>query len=160
TVRRRAIEIVGITALLLVLVPLIASLIPEPGSGSRTSRASNPFSDQRQANPYWGFQDQLDTSVRGDLGDEVVMRVQAPAPDLWRGTTYDHWAGRTWTKTTSPPRGFPGYGDVVVRPAVGDPATPPGSADFTQVVTVEKAGSDLVFGAYRASEVAMDEPAT
>ena len=46
---------------------------------------------------YPGFSETLDTSVRGDLGDEIVMRVRAPEPAFWRGQTFTDFDGRTWT---------------------------------------------------------------
>jgi transglutaminase-like putative cysteine protease len=38
----------------------------------------------------------MDTSVRGDLSDEVVMRVRAPEADFWRGQTFSRFDGRRW----------------------------------------------------------------
>ena len=46
---------------------------------------------------YPGFTETLDTSVRGDLGDQLVMRVRAPEPAFWRGQTFTEFDGRTWT---------------------------------------------------------------
>ena len=37
---------------------------------------------------YVGFSETMDTAVRGDLGDDVVMRVRAPEPAFWRGQTF------------------------------------------------------------------------
>ena len=49
-----------------------------------------------QAGGYTGFAETMDTSVRGDLSDEIVMRVRAPAPDYWRGQTFARFDGRRW----------------------------------------------------------------
>ncbi len=49
-----------------------------------------------QPGGYNGFASSMDTSVRGALGDEVVMRVRAPAADFWRGQTFSLFDGRTW----------------------------------------------------------------
>ncbi|HTW97268.1 MAG TPA: transglutaminaseTgpA domain-containing protein, partial [Acidimicrobiales bacterium] len=46
---------------------------------------------------YSGFADSLDTALRADLGDEVVMRVRATRPDYLEALTYDEWSGTTWT---------------------------------------------------------------
>jgi len=145
-----------IAVLLLVLVPLLAMVIPQPNQG-RPNRLGDLFADQRQATPYWGFEDRLDTSTRGKLNDEVVMRVQADAPDYWRGTSFDAWDGRTWTRTGDLPTRPSRSTTVIVRPSSTDIR---GGTPFRQVFTIEKSGSDLVFGAYRMAEVEMAEPAT
>ena len=49
-----------------------------------------------QAGGYTGFASSMDTSVRGELSDEVVMRVRAPAADFWRGQTFTEFDGRRW----------------------------------------------------------------
>ncbi|MEZ5295814.1 MAG: transglutaminaseTgpA domain-containing protein [Ilumatobacteraceae bacterium] len=38
----------------------------------------------------------MDTSVRGALSDDIVMRVRAPEPAFWRGQTFDTFDGRRW----------------------------------------------------------------
>ena len=49
-----------------------------------------------QAGGYTGFASSMDTSVRGDLSDQIVMRVRAPEADFWRGQTFGRFDGRTW----------------------------------------------------------------
>jgi transglutaminase-like putative cysteine protease len=49
-----------------------------------------------QAGGYVGFSETMDTSVRGELGDDVVMRVRAPEPAFWRGQTFSRFDGRRW----------------------------------------------------------------
>jgi transglutaminase-like putative cysteine protease len=49
-----------------------------------------------QAGGYVGFSETMDTSVRGALGDDVVMRVRAPEPAFWRGQTFSRFDGRRW----------------------------------------------------------------
>ena len=49
-----------------------------------------------QPGGYVGFSETMDTSVRGDLSDDVVMRVRAPEPAFWRGQTFDTFDGRRW----------------------------------------------------------------
>ena len=39
----------------------------------------------------------MDTSLRGELGDEIVLRVKAPFADYWRGQTYSEFDGTTWS---------------------------------------------------------------
>ena len=38
----------------------------------------------------------MDTSVRGAMSDEIVMRVRAPQADFWRGQTFATFDGRRW----------------------------------------------------------------
>ncbi|HEV2361922.1 MAG TPA: transglutaminaseTgpA domain-containing protein, partial [Acidimicrobiales bacterium] len=49
---------------------------------------------------FAGFAGPLDTALRGDLGNQVVLRVRATIPGYFVGATYDHWDGESWA--TSP----------------------------------------------------------
>jgi transglutaminase-like putative cysteine protease len=62
--------------------------------GSATSDGDR--SPAGQPGGYVGFSETMDTSVRGELGDEVVMRVRAPEPAFWRGQTFSRFDGRRW----------------------------------------------------------------
>jgi hypothetical protein len=155
--RRGVGELLVIAAVLLVVVPLLAALVPNISAG-RASRLGDLLGrDEQQSTPYWGFDDQLDTSRRGELSDEVVMRVQAEAPDYWRGATYDEWDGRVWKRSTTGARTRSRTGHLRLAPALGDAPTGAGQP-FTQVVTIEREGSDLVFGAYRPAEADVAVP--
>ena len=93
--------------------------VPTPGGiagpdgevRAATDAATEPGSDRApagQAGGYTGFAETMDTSVRGDLGDEVVMRVRAPEADFWRGQTFSEFDGRRWyadAQIGSPRRG-------------------------------------------------------
>ena len=46
---------------------------------------------------FYGFDDQLDLRVRGDLNDALVMRVRASAPAMWKGILFADYDGVTWT---------------------------------------------------------------
>jgi transglutaminase-like putative cysteine protease len=58
------------------------------GSGSRASGSS-----------YYGFDNRMDLSVRGDLPDELVMRVRSPAPAMWKGIVFERYDGESWEGT-------------------------------------------------------------
>jgi transglutaminase-like putative cysteine protease len=107
---------------------------------------------------YPGFTETLDTSVRGDLGDDIVMRVRAPEPAFWRGQTFTEFDGRTWT--VSPELGRPRSGPMIaVPPTVGDAlgsAVP--SRQLVQTYFVETDLPNIVFAAYRADRVIFDGP--
>lgn len=99
----------------------------------------------------------MDTSVRGDLGDDVVMRVRATAPDYWRGQTFARFDGRTWFADTDP-------GDLREGPQIEVPA---GRGDirfaddvvveeFVQTFFLETDMPNVVFHAYRPTRVVVD----
>lgn len=125
--------------------------------GTPTAQSGSIFGGEGDgAQPYWGFTDQMDTGNRGDLGDEVVMRVQATAPSFWRGQTFDEWDGRVWRRSER--------SDVVARSlnANDDGTTTIGASGemvgevLTQTFTLEQDGSDVVFGA--PDIVSIDHP--
>lgn len=45
---------------------------------------------------FYGFDDELDLRVRGDLNDALVMRVRASAPAMWKGILFDEYDGVRW----------------------------------------------------------------
>ena len=105
---------------------------------------------------YPGFTESLDTSMRGDLGDEVVMRVRAPEPAFWRGQTFSDFDGRVWT--VSPDVGTRRDGPVIdVPPTLGDQsgAGLP-TEELTQTYYVETAQPNIVFAAARPTRVVFD----
>ena len=105
---------------------------------------------------YPGFTETLDTSVRGDLGSEIVMRVRAPEPAFWRGQTFTEFDGRTWT--VSPDLGQRQDGPViVVQPTLGDAVgTDVPSDEFVQTYFVEQDLPNIVFAAPRTVQVIFD----
>lgn len=52
---------------------------------------------------YFGFSDTMDLRVRGDLSDELVMRVRSSAPSFWRGVIFDSYDGTRWTGDQTDP---------------------------------------------------------
>jgi protein-glutamine gamma-glutamyltransferase len=64
-------------------------IVTPGGSGRPTSRSSG--------GSYYGLSERMDLSVRGDLTDQLVMRVRASAPALWRGAVFDRYDGAAWT---------------------------------------------------------------
>ncbi len=109
-----------------------------------------------QAGGYPGFSDTLDTAVRGDLGDEVVMRVRAPEPAFWRGQIFTEFDGRTWRVT--PERGDLVQGPQIrVPPTIGDrPAPGTATDEFVQTFTVESDLPNVIFAAGRPETVIFD----
>ncbi len=108
---------------------------------------------------YPGFTETLDTSIRGDLGDEIVMRVRAPEPAFWRGQTFTEFDGRTWT--VSPEIGQRADGPIIeVPPTLGDPtgggAAGIGIEQFVQTYFIETDLPNLVYAASRPTQVIFD----
>jgi transglutaminase-like putative cysteine protease len=105
---------------------------------------------------YPGFTESLDTSVRGDLGDEIVMRVRAPEPAFWRGQTFSEFDGRVWT--VSPDTGPRRDGPIIdVPPTIGDAsAAQVPTEELTQTYYVETALPNVVFAAARPRQVVFD----
>jgi protein-glutamine gamma-glutamyltransferase len=64
--------------------------ILNPGfSGNPTSRSNLAA--------YYGFGTQVDLRVRGDLPDELVMRVRGSAPAMRRALAFDRYDGTRWS---------------------------------------------------------------
>jgi hypothetical protein len=64
--------------------------IANPGFGSDPTARSSGGS-------YFGFSDTMDLRVRGDLSDQLVMRVRASSPAMWRGIIFERYDGTVWT---------------------------------------------------------------
>ncbi len=150
-------------------LPALSSGAPRVGSpgGLAAPDGSSPPPADGDATPgdrgsignvvgYPGFTESLDTSVRGDLGDDLVMRVRAPEPAFWRGQTFTEFDGRTWT--VSPELGDPRTGPVIdVPPTVGDAlGTAVPTAELVQTYYVEQDLPNVVFAAARPVQVVID----
>lgn len=64
--------------------------ILNPGFGGDPAARSN-------GTGFYGFDSRMDLRVRGDLSDELVMRVRASAPAMWRGLIFDTYDGISWS---------------------------------------------------------------
>ena len=133
------------------------ALVGPDGSRSPTSNGAPTRGTIGRTAGYPGFSTTLDTAVRGDLGDDVVMRVRAPEPAFWRGQTFSEFDGRVWSvsedtldRKIDGPR-------IDVFPTIGD-----GAADgapfeeFVQTFYVEADLPNLVFAATVADTVIFD----
>ncbi|MGH9133357.1 MAG: transglutaminaseTgpA domain-containing protein, partial [Ilumatobacteraceae bacterium] len=109
-----------------------------------------------QLGGYPGFAESLDTSMRGQFGDDVVMRVRAPEPDFWRGQTFGEFDGRFWYADSELGRAVDGP-DIGVPRALGDVdwASVPTSR-FVQTYFVEIDQPNVLFAAYRPTRVIFD----
>jgi len=134
--------------------------------GSTATPDNSDSPDSRDSNPdrgsignvvgYPGFTETLDTSVRGELGDQIVMRVRAPEPAFWRGQTFTEFDGRKWTVSTD--IGQRQDGPVIdVQPTVGDAlGSLVPSDELVQTYFVEQDHPNVVFAASRPVQVIFD----
>ena len=128
----------------------------DPSSGGSSTRGAIG-----QAGGYPGFSSTLDTAVRGDLGDDIVMRVRAPEPAFWRGQTFTNFDGRRWTvsedtlaRTVEGPR-------IDIFPTIGDrTAEDAPTEEFVQTFYVETDLPNIVFAATRAETLVFDGSVT
>lgn len=105
---------------------------------------------------YPGFSPTMDISLRGDLGDAVVLRVRSPYPDFWRGQTFTDFDGRSWTVDADTGRRTDGP-DHALAPAFGD--VPLGNDDeLIQTFYAEMDLPNIVFAATRAKRVLLEAP--
>ena len=105
---------------------------------------------------YLGFAGDLDTAVRGKLGDQVVMEVRAAVPTFWVGETFDQWTGQSWTSTITRSTTMTG-GSPYSLPLQ------PGSdlrlgADDLQTFYVKDATANLIFHADNAQQLWFPAP--
>ncbi len=120
---------------------------PLQGGGSRTGAG---------AGGYPGFSNTMDTSLRGDLGDQVVMRVRAPAPDFWRGQTFSRFDGKSWYVEQYPSGDGNDGPDHRIPQAEGDLYDLTVEPDFTQTFYVEADMPNILFAAPQALRVIID----
>jgi transglutaminase-like putative cysteine protease len=91
-------------------------------------------------------QNSLDTTVRPNLGNEVVMTVTASRPAFWRGETFDQWNGSSWTRSDEGYAALPRVGEsAVVSPTVATPTS--GGRLLTQTFHLEASYADVLFAA-------------
>jgi transglutaminase-like putative cysteine protease len=100
---------------------------------------------------YPGFSASVDLRARGLLSDEVVLRVRAPQPALWRGLAYDTYDGTTWTVSDERVLSIPRTHDSFDLASESPTLLPTRSVLATFYVQAEM--PNVVFGAYRAEEV-------
>src|SRR6185437_8925427 len=99
---------------------------------------------------YLGFAKTLDTALRGQLSDQLVMQVRADRPSYWVGETFDTWLGESWVEPNPGSQPLREGSPLSLPPAVGS-----SYAGVPDLQTFYVAGStaDLVFHAESASEL-------
>jgi len=126
------------------------SLAGDSGTATQLSRAGSPASRIRVGG-YLGFADSLNTALRGDLGNTLVMEVRAQRPSYWVGETFDTWQGQSWTESKPVPRRPLRETSPFDLPIpLGD--VPFGQSDL-QTFYISSATANLVFHAESANEL-------
>lgn len=155
--RRQA---VTAAAVLLVVAPValqlaytITPLVPPVAAAIS---AGEPEGPRLEAHP--GLDGGLDVGAPVDLSDDVVLRVRTDQPRYWRGTTYDEWDGRSWSSRLTPtPLSLTGLSADL--PSIEDERSVRAALDLPQPSTVtqqfstERAGLDVLLGAWRIESV-------
>jgi protein-glutamine gamma-glutamyltransferase len=130
-------------------VPDFHGQVVNPGLEASGDGDVAPFSP----NAYPGFGGRVDLRSRGQLSDRLVMRVRSPQPALWRGQAFDVYDGLGWVASDEETRSPLSWGE---GPATMPPASEPSTAPTTRMVQtfyVESQEPNVVFGAYRPSEI-------
>ncbi|HEX9260821.1 MAG TPA: transglutaminaseTgpA domain-containing protein, partial [Acidimicrobiales bacterium] len=133
-----------------------ALVVPDQGGGGGGGGGSSdrPRSGQGTIG-YFAFAESFDTSVRGRPDRTVVMRVRAPAPDFWRGQTFEQWDGRRWTVAEEQGQLEPGP-VINVGSLEGDPSLRLPGDELVQTYYIEQRMPNLVFSAYRPERLFID----
>ena len=125
------------------------ALAGDSGTPAQLSRAGSTSSRTRVGG-YLGFAASLNTALRGDLGDTLVLQVRAQRPSYWVGETFDTWHGQSWTESHPATKPLRGGSPFVLPLSAG--AVPLGQPDL-QTFYVASSTADLVFHAESADEL-------
>jgi transglutaminase-like putative cysteine protease len=137
----------------------ISSRVAVPGFGA-SGRVVNPGLPSAPGTPgtaylpdaYPGFGAGLNLTARGQLSDQVVLKVRTTQPEFWRAQAYDRFDGTTWTdsNTTTTSVGS------ATGPPMSMPDTAPAGVATRQVIQtfyVQKTQPNAVFAAYAPTEL-------
>ncbi len=124
-------------------------LAGDAGTPALLSRAGSPSSPIRVGG-YLGFANSLNTALRGNLGNTLVMQVRAQRPSYWVGETFDTWTGQSWSRSATASRPLRLSSPFVLPVPQGD--VPLGEGDL-QTFYVESPTADLFFHADSADEL-------
>src|SRR5439155_24992319 len=107
------------------------------------------------ADAYPGFSDAMDLRARGQLSDQIVFRVRADQPALWRAEAFDTFDGQVWTESTSRDRELSTTWEEAqqVPPGPFDPPAGPGTRQLVQTFYLATNEPNVVFGAARMDTV-------
>lgn len=118
-----------------------------PGGGESDVGSSEAF----DPDTYFGYGEALNLRVRGQLSEDLVMRVRAPRPSLYRAQAYDVYSDGRWTSSDSELEELTagGLGSI----AIPSPQGAVHGEELVQTFYVERELPNIVFHAYRPREV-------
>ena len=125
------------------------SLAGDSGAPAQLARAGSPAGKTRVGG-YLGFAQTLDTALRGQLSNQLVMQVRASRPSYWVGETFDTWQGESWIQSDRRSEPLRESAPFVLPPPVGSSVQ--GQPDL-QTFYVAGSTANLVFHAESASEL-------
>ena len=114
--------------------------LSQPGTPSGPTRVGG----------YLGFAGSLNTALRGQLGNALVMFVRAQRPSYWVAETFDTWDGQSWSESQTASRPLDQSSPYVLPVSVGN--TGAGQPDL-QTFYVTASSADLVLHAESADEL-------
>jgi protein-glutamine gamma-glutamyltransferase len=130
-------------------IGVAGALAGDSGSPSQLSRPGTP-SGRTRVGGYLGFAGSLNTALRGNLGNTVVMLVRAQRPSYWVGETFDTWNGESWSATHSNTHAIYQQSPFILPVPVGSSTS--GQEDL-QTFYVVNSTANLVFHAQSATEL-------
>jgi transglutaminase-like putative cysteine protease len=125
------------------------ALAGDAGSPSQLARAGSSTGRTRVGG-YLGFANSLDTALRGQLSQTLVMEVRAQRPSYWVGETFDTWDGENWTASSRASHPIKQGSPFFLPVPDGDNAL--GQPDL-QTFYLTASTADLVFHADSANEL-------
>jgi transglutaminase-like putative cysteine protease len=107
------------------------------------------------ASAYYGFGSELDLRVRGDLPDDLIMRVRSSAPAMWRGLAFDRYDGTRWSLPKTEPipiEGDPPYAYPIEFRSLGP------RQQIVETFYIEREQANIVFSGGQPDAVWFDGP--
>jgi transglutaminase-like putative cysteine protease len=83
-------------------------VLADPGSlhdsGPQNTGLAQPGSPRGKIGigGYLGFSKELNTSLRGPLSNQIIMRVRTTIPSYFFGESFSTWNGQSWTEAQTP----------------------------------------------------------
>lgn len=130
---------------------LSAAAAPVDGRDENGRRVPpDPF----RSDGYFGLASYMDLSYRGQLSDELIMRVRATEPAYWRALHFDTYDGHAWRMSEQDARPLPAREFSIDLPrSREDGPLDRESVRLVQTFTILRPSSNALFAAYRASEL-------
>jgi transglutaminase-like putative cysteine protease len=130
-------------------VGIPGALAGDSGSPSELAHPGSPQGPTRVGG-YLGFAGSLDTALRGNLGNTLLMFVRAQRPSYWVGETFNSWNGQSWTATNA--QAHPLREQSPFMLPFSEQSTASGQTDL-QTFYVVSSTANLVFHAQSAAEL-------